>query len=246
MIKQTNSSQIIRLRYLISGLLACLLFCQNAWPQVTPQTTQQDLQQLREQAIQYLKQLPGISADSQIKVSPVDPQLKLANCSAIEFFLPNSSHQRGNLRLGARCSEPQPWSIYLGASILEPRTYFVTRKALAKDHSIQATDLVASHVYDANSSAGLITDPEQITGRILTHPIAAGVALRQQDLRSEPSLQRGQTVKIIAKGKGFNVSNQGQLLSNAIAGQSVRVMTASKQIITGIARTGGIVEIAVN
>jgi flagella basal body P-ring formation protein FlgA len=244
MIKQNYLSKTTYPTYRkITVLLAYLFFSPNAWPQTTPQ---QDLQQLREQAIQYLKQLPGISADSQIKVSPVDPQLKLSNCTAIEFFLPNSSHQRGNLRVGARCSEPQAWSIYLGASILESKTYFVTRKALAKDHSIQTSDLVANHVFDAQNSSGFITDPEQITGRILTHPLAAGVAVRQQDLRSEPTLQRGQTVRIVAKGAGFTISNQGQLLANATAGQSTRVLTASKQIITGIARTGGIVEVAVN
>ena len=244
MIKQNLLSQTTCPPYLQIGvLLACLVFVENTWPQTFQQ---QDLQLLREQAIQYLKQLPGLSADAQIKVSPVDPQLKLASCSAIEFFLPNNSHQRGNLRLGARCSEPQVWSIYLGASILESKTYFVTRKPLPKDYSIQSSDLVASQVYDSNNSPSLITDPEQITGRILTHPIAAGVALRQQDLRSEASLQRGQIVKIVAKGSGFTISNQGQLLANAIAGQSARVMTASKQIITGIARSGGIVEVAVN
>jgi flagella basal body P-ring formation protein FlgA len=66
------------------------------------------------------------------------------------------------------------------------------------------------------------------------------------DLHPEPSLTRGQTVKIIGIGSGFQITRTGQLLANANPGQKTQVRTASKQIITGIARSGGIVEVSLH
>jgi flagella basal body P-ring formation protein FlgA len=44
-------------------------------------------------------------------------------------------------------------------------------------------------------------------------------------------------------GKGFKVSAEGQSMSNATVGQLVKVKIASGQVLTGIARNDGLIEV---
>lgn len=230
------------LKNLLGILLIALLPSQFTWAQTDTQL--QSHEELRGRAIQFLTSLPGITHDSKIKVNLPDPRLSLVNCESLEFFLPSSSSQRGNIRLGARCTAPQSWSLYLIASILQPVTHYITLRAMEKGRTVTANDVIASPVYEQHPPKGLINDLQELAGRTLIRPLPAGASLRSNDLHTEPTLTRGQTVKIIATGKGFGITYEGKSLASAMAGETVQVRTQSNHIISGIARTGGIVEIS--
>jgi len=229
---------------LLSALLTILLSSQLAWAQTDPQLLSHE--ELRGRAMQFLTTLPGVTHDTKIKVNLPDPQLTLTTCESLEFYLPTGSNQRGNIRLGARCTLPQAWSIYLGASVLQPAMHYITLRAMQKGQTVTPNDLIATPVYEHHPPAGLVSDLQELGGRTLIRPLRAGVSLRNNDLRTEPILTRGQTVKIIATGKGFGITYEGKSLANAVAGESVQVRTQSNHIISGIARTGGIVEVPGN
>jgi flagella basal body P-ring formation protein FlgA len=232
------------LKTLLCLPLIVLLPTQFVWAQTD--TQMQSHEELRGRAIQFLTTLPGVTHDTKIKVNLPDPQLSLAACDSLEFFLPTGSSQRGDIRLGARCTTPQAWSLYLGASILQPVTHYITLRAMEKGQPVNPNDLIATPVYEHHPPAGLISDLQQLTDRTLIRALPAGASLRSNDLRTEPTLIRGQTVKIIATGKGFGITYEGKSLANAMAGETVQVRTPSKQIISGIARAGGIVEVSGN
>jgi flagella basal body P-ring formation protein FlgA len=71
----------------------------------------------------------------------------------------------------------------------------------------------------------------------------AGTVLRQEMLKISPVVQQGQAVKLTSSGNGFSVSAEGQAMSKANEGQVVQVKVASGQIVTGIARSGGQIEV---
>ena len=50
-------------------------------------------------------------------------------------------------------------------------------------------------------------------------------------------------MRINARGNGFVVSSEGQALDNAAPGATVQVRTASGQVVTGVVRNAGLVEI---
>ena len=62
-------------------------------------------------------------------------------------------------------------------------------------------------------------------------------------LKVTPVVQQGQTVKVTSVGKGFSVSAEGQAMAKANEGQLVQVKVASGQVITGVARNGGQIEV---
>ena len=62
-------------------------------------------------------------------------------------------------------------------------------------------------------------------------------------LRSPLVVTQGQGVRLVTQGPGFQVSSEGRALGNAADGQSVQVRSASGQTVSGVARSGGIVEV---
>jgi len=202
----------------------------------------QDLELLRTQALEFLNRLPDLSKTSRISIGNIDPRLKLTPCSNIDFLMPSNSNQRGNIRLNVRCLAPQPWSLFVSASILESKTYLITRTALEKNHAIDKQDIISTEVFQPHTPPGAINDLQLILGRNLAHPLLAGSTIRMTDLLPESSLTRGQTVKIISKGNGFQITRTGQLLNNTNSGQKAQARTSSNQVITGTARSGGIIE----
>ncbi len=230
------------LKNLLGSLLITLLPSQFVWAQTDPQL--QNHEELRDRAMQFLTTLPGVTHDTKINVNLPDPQLSLTTCNALEFFLPAGSHPRGNIRLGARCTAPQSWSLYLGASVLQPAVHYITLRAMEKGQTVNPIDVIATPIYEQHPPTGLVSDPQELAGRTLIRPLRAGVSLRSNDLHTEPTLTRGQSVKIMATGKGFDITYQGTSLANAAVGEVVQVRTPSNHIVSGIARAGGIVEVS--
>ena len=62
-------------------------------------------------------------------------------------------------------------------------------------------------------------------------------------LKIAPVVQQGQAVMVTSKGTGFSVSAEGLAMAKANEGQVVQVKVASGQVVTGIARNGGQVEV---
>ena len=54
---------------------------------------------------------------------------------------------------------------------------------------------------------------------------------------------QGQSVKLVSQGPGFKVSSDGRAINNALEGQIAQVRSASGQVISGVARAGGIIEV---
>jgi flagella basal body P-ring formation protein FlgA len=56
-------------------------------------------------------------------------------------------------------------------------------------------------------------------------------------------MQQGQTVKIVSSGPGFQITAEARALNNAVEGQVAQARTAGGQVISGVARPGGVLEV---
>ena len=73
--------------------------------------------------------------------------------------------------------------------------------------------------------------------------ITAGQPIKGAALRNAQSVVRGSNVRINAVGKGFMVSSsEGQALDNAAPGATVQVRMPSGQVVSGVVRNAGLVE----
>lgn len=205
----------------------------------------QDPALLREVVEQFLKtQSVGLPGQVTISVGAVDPRLSLAACVALEPFLPNGSRVWGKTTVGVRCSVPSPWTVYVAATVQVTGSYVTTAAPLAQGQVIGPRDLATLRGDLTALPAGIITDPAQAIGRSMTVSLPAGTPLRGDALRSQQVVQQGQVVRLVTGGPGFKVSTEGRALSNAAEGQTAQARTPAGQVVSGVAKAGGVIEVS--
>lgn len=210
-----------------------------------PAAARQDPAQVKRVVEEFLRvQTKGLPGQASFSVGTIDPNNNLAPCPALEPFLPAGARAWGRTNLGVRCQTEAGWTIYVPVQVKVIGEYFVTAKPLARGQVVGSADLMKRSGDLAELPAGVVTEPAQAVGRTLTASVQSGQILRSDLLRAQFSVQQGQSVKVVSKGAGFQVATEGRALNNASDGQVVQVRTASGQTVSGIARPGGIVEIA--
>jgi len=122
--------------------------------------------------------------------------------------------------------------------------YVSTRVPLAQGQTISASDLTKVSGDLTSLPSGIVMDAAQAVGRTIAASVPAGVPLRTDALRSFPVVQQGQTIRLVSSGPGFQVSAEGRALTSGVDGQMVQARTASGQLISGVAKAGGVIEVA--
>lgn len=226
-------------------LLACSQSLAADGQSVNPDMQKQDLTLLKQKVEAFLNtQTIGYPGEVSVRAGAIDRNLKLANCPAAEVFLPAGSRAWGKTSVAIHCAAPVAWTIYVQATISVMADYFVAAMPLGQGHIMMNQDLLKVKGDLTKLPAGIFTDPSQVIGRSVSISLTAGSVLRQEMLKMPLAVQQGQTVTITSNGNGFQVSAEGKALTTATEGQSVQVKVASGEVIAGIARLGGQVEVA--
>ncbi|MCW5298317.1 flagellar basal body P-ring formation protein FlgA [Herbaspirillum lusitanum] len=233
-------------KVLLSLLLLLPAFGLSALAQTTEQNTppRQDLGALQKIAEQFMKvQTTGLSGTVNIAVEPADSRLNLAACTSPQAFMPNGGRLWGRTTIGVKCIAPSPWTIYLRATVQVIAEYIVTAAPLAQGQIIGPNDITKVKGDLSNLPNGIITDSSQAIGRTANISLALGAPIRQDALRSNRVVQQGQAVRVVSTGPGFQITTEARALTNGSEGQMVQAKTSAGQVVSGIAKAGGILEI---
>ena len=185
----------------------------------------------------------GFPGEVRVSFGAVDPRLNLPACQALEPFVPAGGRLWGQGSVGVRCNGQTPWTIYVTVSVKVMANVVHAVRPLAQGQPVGTADIALQKADLAQLPAGVLTEPALAVGKILVSGIGAGQPLRQDALRSAPVVLQGQTVKLLAQGRGFSVTSEGKALAAAAEGQVVQVRIQSGQTISGIARSGALVEV---
>jgi flagella basal body P-ring formation protein FlgA len=205
----------------------------------------QDAAALRQVVEQFLQiQGAGLPGKVQVTVGNVDQRLNLAACPAPQPFLAPGSRAWGRTTVGLRCSDPTPWTVYIQAQVAVLADYIASAVPLAQGQTIEAGQLIKIQRDLTTMPSGVATELAQVVGRSVMFSLPSGTPLRLDTLRSKQVVQNGQLVRVVSRGTGFSVSAEGRAVGNASDGQTVLVRTVSGQQVSGVARAGGLVEVA--
>jgi len=211
---------------------------------VTPPMTKQNLAAIKTKITEFLEtQTIGYPGKVSVRAGAIDPNLKLAQCPDMQVFMPTGSRAWGKTSVGVRCNAPNVWTIYVQATVNVIAQYLVAASPLAQGQTVTEQDMMFESGDLTQLPAGVFTEQSQAIGRTVNISMSAGAVLRQELLKVAPVVQQGQTVMVTSKGNGFSVSAEGLSMAKANEGQVVQVKVASGQIVTGIARNGGQVEV---
>lgn len=204
----------------------------------------QDLSVIEKAAKKFLQnQSNQFKGKILITVNKVDNRLQLQKCEELQAFLPNGSKAWGKTTIGMRCNGQKPWVVFLSAEVKVFGDFFQTRTGLTQGQIISANDLLKMNGEISSMPASTVTNLDLAVGKIMLTSLVAGVPLRQEMFKEVPVIQQGQIVKITVQGDGFSVSNEATAINNASEGQIAKAKTSDGQLIAGIARVGGVIEI---
>jgi flagella basal body P-ring formation protein FlgA len=122
--------------------------------------------------------------------------------------------------------------------------YLAATVPLAQGQTIGPNDIAKVRGDLTALPPGIITEPSQAVGYTVARTVAVGAPLRQDALRSQQAVAQGQTVRLVSSGPGFKVTTDGRALANGIEGQTIQVRAPNGQTVSGVARLGGLVEVA--
>ncbi|RQH06035.1 flagellar basal body P-ring formation chaperone FlgA [Paraburkholderia dinghuensis] len=206
---------------------------------------QQDGESVHAAALAFLQQQSaGLPGHVTVTVSPAFPR-GLAACTQLETFMPPGAQTWGRTTVGVRCVGAKPWTLYVAARVAVDITYYTAARQIEPGQMLSAADLVPRQGDLATLPRTVITDTSQAAGALALLRISAGLPLRTDMLRSASSVVSGQTVKVIAEGTNFTISAEGSALNTAAPGQQVRVRTEGGQIITGVVKDAGTVQVQI-
>jgi flagella basal body P-ring formation protein FlgA len=211
--------------------------------QIRAQTDdQQSHAQIHEVVVAFLhNQTHALPGQVTLKVDEIDRRIVRSACPTLEAFLPAGAPILGNSTVGVRCPVKNGWTLFVPVQISVSVDMLITSKPLTQGHVLQAEDL--SRQKGELTQLGILTNPAEAIGKVLKNGIGAGQLLRQEILRAPYAVIQGENVQLQVVSPGLSIHSEGSAMNSAAEGEAVQVKTSSGQVISGIARPGGIVEI---
>jgi flagella basal body P-ring formation protein FlgA len=232
-------------RRLLLAVLLTAMSAAQAQAQTQTAPVRQDTAAIRRAVEQFLQvQSAGLPGQVTVAVGAIDNRMNLAACADPQAFFGPGARAWGKTTVGVRCATPTPWTVYIQASVTVIGDYIASAAPLAQGQAIEAGQLTTLKGDLTMLPAGIATDMGQVIGRSTNISLPPGTPMRLDTLRSKPVVQSGQLVRLVSSGSGFSVSSEARAMGTAGDGQVVQVKTSGGQQITGIAKTGGLVEVA--
>ncbi len=211
---------------------------------VTASYGRQDLAPVKKAVEDFLRvQTQGLPGEASFSVGNLDPNNQLTACDSFDVSLPPGARAWGRTHVAVRCLAPESWSLFVAAQVRVVADYLVAAHPLVQGQTLIAGDLVRRKGDLADLPAGILTDEAQAVGRTASLSIIAGRPLRADMLRQPLLVRQNQVVRIVSRGPGFQVANEGKALNQGSEGEVVQVRLGNGQVVSGVARAGGIVEV---
>jgi flagella basal body P-ring formation protein FlgA len=187
------------------------------------------------------EQTASLPGEVRITVNPLDERTRLAPCDDMQVFTAPGARPWGTVSVGVRCLRPQPWQVYVQASVRVSAPVVVAGRALMAGSTVDAADLTTRVEELTVLPASVLQDPNLAIGRVMASNVQAGSVLRSENLKQVFAVLNGQTVRVIHESPAFSVASDGRALGNAAVGQGVEVRVGSGKTVRGVVRSNGVV-----
>ena len=186
-----------------------------------------------------IKTLPGKASYS---IGMIDADRLTGACEGLDVSMETGARPWGTTQAVVRC-RGGPWTLRVQVQIRVTAEYLVLARPISAGQRLTDADVRGQTGELSDLPPNVLMDKELAVGRAAINALAAGRPLRADMLRLPTIVQQGQNVKVLGTGSGFQVTNEGRALSSAVVGQVIQVRLNSGQIVSGVVRGDGAVEI---
>lgn len=206
---------------------------------------QQDPTPVKKAIESWLKiQTKGLPGQVSYEIGGLDPGNQLAPCNSFDVSRPPGSQAWGRTNVMVRCLDAAGWRVHVPVHIRVKADYLISARPIAQGQVVVADDLATQWGDLSDLPANILTEASLAVGKAAATSIPAGRPLRTDMLKALWVVRQNQTVRVVSSGPGFAVSNEGRALNNAVEGQVAQVRLGTGQVISGIAKAGGTVEVS--
>lgn len=196
----------------------------------------ENIDAMRAQVKEVLSQhFSSIAQDAQldIKVSSIDPRLKLKACSEKKNIKVNGNNTKtANISVRVSCSGESPWSIFVPARINILKEVVTATRDIYKGSILRAEDLSLSVRNTSNLGFGYTNNTIPLIGNALTRNISAGGIIRLKHVSKPIVITRGDKITLEAGQGGLSVATSAIAMSDGQIGDQIQVKNAqSKRVI---------------
>jgi flagella basal body P-ring formation protein FlgA len=188
------------------------------------------------------QQIKGLPGKASFSVGTVDANRLGDACTGYDTIMAAGARPWGNTYVSISC-RGGGWTLRVPVKIQVVADYLVSSRPLTAGQTLTEDDVGRQSGELSVLPTGILMDKEQAIGRVASISLPAGRPLRSDMLRQPVVVQQGQSVRVVTVGNGFQVSSEGRALGNATIGQVAQVRLNSGQILSGVARPDGSVEI---
>lgn len=230
--------------------ITLLFFCAGSW--VSPSAVAQvsvvgqppgNDEAVRKAVSDHLRvQIRGLPGKASFSIDAIQAS-GLPPCSSFDVSNTPGARTWGRTTVTVRCVAGASWGLLVPVRILVIGDYLVSARPITAGQVITQADIASQSGDLGELPAGILSEPAQALGMVARSSVPGGRPLRADMLKAANVIQQGQTVKVISRGNGFEVTNDGKAMANATAGQVVHVRLGNGQIVSGIAEAGGTVEV---
>jgi flagella basal body P-ring formation protein FlgA len=214
----------MKIRFLI--LLFSMLL--PAWPVIGEEVQGiETIQKLVEEFL--LDETVTTSGQVSVQSGRIDSRLRLPACAEMEAYWPDGARQLGNVTVGVRCHGPSSWSLFVRARVEVLAQIMVSSRPLSRGAVLGAADFDISTQDITRLGSGYFTDPQQLSGAVMTRAVRAGTVLTPAMVRAALAVRRGERVSILAVAGGLQVRMEGEALSDGAPGELIRVRNLSSR-----------------
>lgn len=214
-----------RIDWILTLLLPVMALAQSTQP----------LEDVRRTAEAFiLAQAPGAGHRVHASADALDPRLRLPRCNGSPTAqLPATASLAARVPVGVSCEAPR-WTVYVNVRVETELPVLVLQRSLGAGSTVAATDVALRTLRVPGLSSSYVGAPEELEGRHLKRPAAAGVPVTTDLLAADILVRRGQRVTLVASAGSLEVRAQGEAIQDARPDGRIRVLNlTSRKIVEG-------------
>jgi flagellar basal body P-ring formation protein FlgA len=184
---------------------------------------------------------PG--AQVQIDLNRADPRIGSPSCPAALFSNSRGHKMWGRTFLEVQCMGSNTAPFFVGVDVKVFSPVWVSREMISAGEPITPEKLEQKIVDITTLNTGWVSELAHLSQKSAARAIYPGTPLRADLLKGKSLLKRGEQVKVLVTGPGFQIAGSGITLEDAEQGNTVKVKTDKGKVLSGIAKDELLVEI---